>query len=211
MRRHRRRQRGKRAERQEIAGFQLLARRGHDGQVEMAVGDGPPMTGHVLHDGQHAACHQALGHRRAQHRHALRRRRVGTVADDAMTVGSRHIEQGSAVGVDADSTQLGSCQPRRGARRPRCLLHIASVGLAIGCGRRQGAPMRRPQPLHPPALLVDEDQDFLADGGVHGIGQAPQLVGIGSIAGKQDDAARARVAQKSCLAPGQARCLPVQR
>ena len=62
--------------------------------------------------------------------------------------------------------------------------------------------MRRPQPLHPPALLVDEDQDFLANGGVHGIGQAPQLVGIGGIAGKQDDTARAHVAQQSRLGRG---------
>ena len=62
--------------------------------------------------------------------------------------------------------------------------------------------MRRPQSLHPPALLVDEDQDLLTNGGVHGIGQAPQLLGIGSIAGKQDDTARTHIAQQSGLGRG---------
>ena len=59
--------------------------------------------------------------------------------------------------------------------------------------------MRRPQALHAAALLVDEDEDLLADGSVRGIGQAAQLVGVGSVAGKQDDAAGACLAQQRRL------------
>ena len=59
--------------------------------------------------------------------------------------------------------------------------------------------MRGPQALHSAALLVDEDEDLFADGGVRGIGQAAQLLGVGSIAGKQDDAAGSRLAQQRRL------------
>src|SRR5262249_57006691 len=83
------------------------------------------------------------------------------------------------------------CPPRI----PRESPHVSSGG-------RQCTPLRRPQPLHAPSLLVDEDENLFAYCGARRLCQTAQLVGIDRIARKQDDPTGPCLAQNSSLARG---------
>ena len=55
------------------------------------------------------------------------------------------------------SMQIGRDQPRAEPRRREPGLRIAVVDPAIGRAGRIGRPVRRPEALHPAALLIDQD------------------------------------------------------
>ena len=72
-----------------------------------------------------------------------------------------------------------SCAATRAASRAasRPLPLVLGIERAEGAGRRQGAPMRRPQALHAPAFLVDQDQHvLLAQRVAEVVGQAAHLI-----------------------------------
>lgn len=105
------------------------------------------------------------------------------------------IGERRAVHVDADLVQLGRdqpvAQPLRAQRIERAL-HLVE--------RRQvGVPMRRPHPLHPAALLVDQDRRLAAQRLAKIGGQAAQLIGRLDVAGEEDEAPRVGVAEERRL------------
>jgi hypothetical protein len=123
----------------------------------MAVDAGASVTGHVLEHRQDAAAAQPLGDGCADGGDFRRALAVGTIADDR--VGSRQGEVGErhAVDIDADRGEIRRDQPRAEPRRRQPELRRAVVQSAIDrAGRIILRPMRRPQPLHPPAFLVDQ-------------------------------------------------------
>ena len=60
------------------------------------------------------------------------------------------------------SVEIGRDQPgaEPGRRKPR--VRVAVVDPAIGRAGRIGRPVRRPEALHPAALLVDQDRRIAA-------------------------------------------------
>ncbi len=193
---HRHRQVGERPEGHEI----LCLQRGEIGldnrQAVVAVAGRAAVAGNVLHHGQHAAGHQPVGHRAADLGHRRRRGAVGAVADDVVGAGYRNVEHRRAIDVDADILEVVRHQPgaepgERG-RRP--------VEARVGPARRVGRPVRRAHPLHPAALLVDQDRrvgpaDRVAERG----GQRAHLVGRADVALEQDEAPGPHVPEEGGL------------
>ena len=85
----------------------------HHRQIQVAVLGRPPVSGHMLDHGQHAARHVALGDGASEIAHLAGLRAVGAIADDVVAAGHRHVEHRRAVGVDADGAQVGRGQSGR--------------------------------------------------------------------------------------------------
>ena len=88
---------------------------------------------------------------------------IGAVADDVVAAGRRHVEHRRAVGVDAGGAQLRRRQLGGEPRRAAGLGGIVGIEPPVGGRGGQLAPVRRPEPPHAPALLVDEHEDVGAD------------------------------------------------
>ena len=125
----------------------------------MAVGRGPSMAGNVLQDRQHAALLQPFGDGAGDRRDLARLGAIGPVADHGIGAGDRHVRQRQAVDIDAEIDQVGRDQRGRSSRaavRPSCGIDV--VERAEHRAGRIDRPVRRPQPLHPAAFLVDQDR-----------------------------------------------------
>ncbi len=119
----------------------------------MAVDPGAAVARDVLEDRQHAAGEQPLAHRPAEASDAVGLGAIGAVADHRIGAGAGQVEHRQAVDGDAEPSQIVGDQA--GAEPGRL------GGVRIGQRgdprrRRIAAPMRRPQPRHPAAFLVDQ-------------------------------------------------------
>ena len=98
--------------------------------------------------------------------------------------------------------QLRSGQPGCQARAAARLLGVTRVEPAVGGRRRQLPPVRRPQPLHAAALLVDQHQDVGADGSALPSDETADLLGRRNVAREQDDRRTAARARSTAASPG---------
>jgi len=185
---HRHRHVGKRLERREVHGLQLVQRGLDHWQVHVAVDPGPAVTRQVLDHRQDAAVHQALAGGAAQFGDLVRRDGIGPVADHVMGPGLGHVEHGQAVHGDPDGGEVMGHEPRAETR------HVGPLLLrqqAVGSARRIAPPMGRAEPLDATAFLIDQHGRIgAADAGAQGLGQPPDLVGRIDIALEQDEAPR---------------------
>jgi len=109
---HSKRRMAKRPERSKIK-FIKFRRRGIDArQRKMAIGRRPPMTRHMLDDGQHAAGKTAIYDRSSQGDHRLGIGTIGTVADNLMGAFLRHIEHGHGVNRNSQRVEFLGDQSR---------------------------------------------------------------------------------------------------
>ena len=123
----------------------------------MTVRRRPTMAGDMLEHRQNAAGHQAVGHGCGDGGDLGGIGAIGTVADHIVRSCRRHVRQWQAVDVDAERGKISRDQPRAEPGRPQPFRLVAIEKRAIGRARRIDRPMRRPQPLHPSAFLVDQD------------------------------------------------------
>ena len=126
----------------------------------MAVGAGAAMAGNMLHDGQHAAGKQAVRRRTPDVRDPRRLAAVSAIADDLMRAGLRRVEHGEAIDGDPHLAQIMRHETRAQKGETRRSLQIRAEAF-IGCGARIGSPMRRREPLHAAALLIDENGEAI--------------------------------------------------
>ena len=103
---------------------------------------------------------------------------IGAVADHRIGARDRHVGERQAIDVDADAVEIAGDQPRAqaGGRKPACA--IAFVERAVGRAGRIGRPVRRAEPLHPAALLVDQDRRIGRHRRAEIVHQAANLLGI---------------------------------
>ena len=202
---HRHRHVGQHAEGREIDVGQFADRGIDDRKVLVAVGHGPAVAGDMLDDGQHAAGDQALGGGPAERRDFLDGLAVGAVADDVVGALLRHVEDWHAIDVDAEVQQVMGDQP--GAKPGDFPADQRIVGRqrAVGAAGRILGPVRRAEPLHPAALLIDEDRRMPADRLAQGRGQGPDLRRALDVALEQDEAPGPGVAEKGDLVLRQGR------
>ncbi len=78
----------------------------------MAVDPGPPMSGNVLDDREHAALEQPLAHRSGKPRDATRLGSVGPVADHRIRPGNRDVEHRQTIDRNAELFEVVGNQPR---------------------------------------------------------------------------------------------------
>ncbi len=199
MGRHRQRHVRQGLERREIPTVEGREIRMHHRQVVVAVGKGPAVARHVFDHRQHAPGQHAFGRGPAELGHCRRIVRIGPVADDVVGTGHRHVQHRQAVHVDPDRLQVMRHQPRAQpdqlARRQR-VIHCLQIGLA----RRIFRPVRRPHPLHPAALLVDQDRGTgVADAVAQRVSQGPHLLRTVDIAPEQDEAPRPRPGEEGAF------------
>ena len=115
-----------------------------------------PWPGTCFMIGRTTGVQHTLGGGTAEHRHGERVPRVGAVADHVVRALDRHVEHRQAVDIDADGPEVLADEPSREPDRGGAGFEILDRGEA----RRGGilAPVRRPEPLHAAALLIDEDE-----------------------------------------------------
>jgi hypothetical protein len=130
----------------------------------------------------------------------------GAVADDGVGAGDGEIEDGRAIGIDAEIAQVA------GDKAGGCFGGGAGT-VAVACfvagGVRGGGGQRaaewRAEALHAAAFLVDEDKRFVStDGFARVRDEAADLVVGLAIAGEQDDAERARCGEEALFRVRQA-------
>ena len=102
------------------------------------------MSGDMLDHGDDAAGDEALANGLSQVDHLLDAAPVGAVADDVVGAFDRHIENRSAVRIDAEFGEIGSQETRCLERRHHRRRMIPRVERAVGGGGRQRAAQRRP-------------------------------------------------------------------
>ena len=84
---------------------------------------------------------------------------VGAVADHRVRPGNRQVEHRQAIDGDAEPVEVVGDQPRAEPGR-----HLGAAGPATSRwrGRRDRGAIRRPEPGHPAALLVDQHRRIAA-------------------------------------------------
>jgi hypothetical protein len=192
--------------RQQI-GFDVAARPRVDHLRQVRVGRHRAVPRKMLAAGRHAsvchAGHEGPGQRRRGVRVGMKRPRSDDFAHSIVEIEHRREAE-----IDAERHQLGRHHEAARPRQRQAPLRVGVVGPPVGGGRRQ----RReagPQALHPPALLVDRDQQARLAQGMDVDTQGLQLRGILEIALEQDDAADGRLQQQFAVGrreprPGQA-------
>ena len=138
----------------------------------------PAMAGQMLHDWNDSAGEQPVGLGAAQRHDRLHGRRKGAITDHAVRARGWNVEYRCAIDVDAERREIGrqqaAIEPAGHHRRRR----IAGVELTEDRGGRRQAPVRRPQPLHAPAFLVDQHRRVVATHRVaHRLHETAYLVG----------------------------------
>ena len=125
--------------------------------------------------------------------------RIGAIADDVMAARDRHVEHRHAVDRNPNVGEIAGNQARRKPHKPALLVESGGNVLEA-CGRGIGPPMRRPEPLHAAAFLIDQDFDVgPAECRANIVGQGAKLRRIVDIAFEENDAIGLLIAQKSAL------------
>ena len=102
----------------------------------VAVDLGAAVAGNVLHHRQHAAIHEARRVGPGQGHDLLDVQAVGAVADDIMGALLGHVENGQAIGGDADVHEILGHEAAGMARGAECGQRIFRIELAEGAGGR---------------------------------------------------------------------------
>ena len=158
------------------------------------------MAGHVLDHRHDAFGQKPLGGGAAQRRHGFGPVGIGAVADHGVGLGEGDVEDGQAIDVTADRRHVGRQQARIEQGRFQPVLGVAGIELAQQARRRRLAPVRRPQPRHPAAFLVDQHRRLGArHRGAQLLDQPVGALGRVDVAGKQDEAQRIGVAEEGAL------------
>ena len=190
-----------RPERHKVAGAERLERRLDPRQHRVAVGSRPAVSRHVL-DGRHdAACAQAVRDRASQPDHRVRIGAERTIADDRAGFDEAEVQHRNAVDRDPERIQVRRHQSG------------AQPGRALACGpidlgqrtekRRRGrhAPVRRAEPGHPAALLIDQHRRVgPPDSIAQRSDQGPHLFRALAVALEQDEASRIGVRHEAVFA-----------
>ena len=155
---HRHRQVRERLERRKIGPHQLIPRRINGRQTAMGIRGRPTVTGNVLEDRQHAAVRQSVGNRPRDGRHLGRLGSVGAIADHRIRPGHRHVGERQAIHGNAELGQIRGDQTGAEPGRPQPKGRIEVVEGTKHRTGRIDRPVRRAEPLHPAALLIDQDR-----------------------------------------------------
>jgi len=151
---HRPRHVRERAKRREVGNIQFGPSDGHSRQCVVGIHLCATMAGNVLDHRQHTALDQPLAGDFTQSRDLGRVCRIGAVADHGIGARLGHVEHGQAIDGYAERRKIIGDQASH-------QMHGFARALAAqrGQGRRRGigAPMRRLQPCHAAALLIDQD------------------------------------------------------
>mgnify|MGYP001586967502 CR=1 FL=1 len=132
-------------------------------QSGVAVGGGAAMARQVLEDRQDAAGQQPLGDGFGDVGDFGNVGTIGPVPDHRVAAGNRNIRDRQAVDVDAERMQIGRDQASGKSGGGDTGGGNTVIKLAVARSRRIGRPMRRPEPLHPAALLVHQHGRFPAN------------------------------------------------
>ena len=136
-------------------------------------------------------------HRRGR-RSPDRRRTTGTSAS-----GRQSTSMPSAREIGGDQSRA---EPRR---RKACRLDRGRTA-AIGFARRIVRPMRRPQPLHAAALLIDQHRRVISDGRAKFRDETAHFIGRSNITREKNEPPRLRVAQERALLAARAKFRQLQ-
>src|SRR5204863_7020678 len=101
-----------------------------------------------------------------------------------------------AVHIDPNRAQVVRDQACAEPCSPQPGLRISLVERAVMRARRILWPMRGAEPLHAPALLVDQDRGVAPDRLAHVVGERPELIRRLNIALEDDETKRVRVAEE---------------
>ncbi len=154
----------------------------------MAVDAGAAMAGYVLDDRQDGAVEQPRTHGAGEARDPFRIASIGPVADHRIRPRHREIQHRQAINGDPEPRQVVGDQPsaEAGRRRRRRVRQRGQTR-----GRWVAAPVRRAQPRHPAAFLVDQDRRVVAaDAAAQRGDQIAHLIGRAAVAAEQDEADR---------------------
>ena len=125
------------------------------------------------------------------------------VADDFMGIGLRQIEDRQAIDGDPHRRQFPAYQTGIEESRPAGVVERRFGKRGEKALWRRMAPVRRPQPRNPAALLIDQDRRIAPlDRLTQCSDQSLQLNGIGAVPGKQDKAERICFREEGLLVPG---------
>jgi len=125
----------------------------------MTVDAGAAVAGYVLDDRQDSALEQSSTYGAGEARDAFRVAPVGALADHRIRPGYREIQYRQAVHGDPELRQVVGDQASAEAGR-RLGQRVRQRGEARS--RWVAAPIRRTQPRHPAALLVDQNRCVVA-------------------------------------------------
>jgi hypothetical protein len=124
----------------------------------------------------------------------------GLVPDHRIGAGQPQVGERQAVDGDAQRLEIGGDQARAKFRGRDPGRRVLVVKLAVDGARRIGGPVRRGQPLHPPAFLIDQDRDIQAPhASPEIINDIGDLLWVIDIPLEQDQAPRIGLAEKSPL------------
>ena len=117
----------------------------------------------MLDDGEHTARDEPLRRGPAADRDLLGLRAIGAIRDHRIGAGNGNVEHGEAVDRDAERSKLMRDEAR--AKPYRCPTQQRVADPREARGRGVSRPKRRPEPLHPPAFLIDEHRRVVAPNG----------------------------------------------
>ena len=164
-----------------------------------------PWPGRCLRTGSTPPSRKPVGDRPRDRRDIVRAVAIGAIADHRVGAGDRHIGERQAVDIDAQIRQIGGDQPRTKAGGGEPGARVLGVEPSVSRARRIGRPMRRLQPLHAPAFLVDQDRSIAPDRVTQRRHERAHLIGIGDIALEENEAPRLGFGQKRALVRGELR------
>ena len=102
----------------------------------VAVDFGAAVAGNVLHHREHAAIHEARGVGPGQGHDVFDVQAVGAVADDIMGALLGHVEDGEAIGCDADVNEVLGHEAAGMARGAEGGQRVLRIEVAEGAGGR---------------------------------------------------------------------------
>jgi hypothetical protein len=113
-----------------------------------------------------------------------------------MRTGHAEIHTGHAIDIDPEIDKFRGDEPRVEDGGFSTALPIVFRDRTEACWRRSRAPMRRPQALDTPALLIDQHRRLRPTDRFSEIGyQRANLIGLGTISCKQDQSERIGAAE----------------
>ncbi len=114
--------------------------------------------------------------------------------------GNGQVEDGRAIGIDAECGEIVGQQPRDRKGGLARLIGSLRIKAPVDGSWRQRAPQRRPQALHAATFLVDQNEHLVtADRRAHGVVERHDLRMAFEVAGKKNEAGGAHVLEEVAL------------
>ena len=126
----------------------------------MGIRGGSPMPGNVLEHRQNAALLQPLRHGTPDGCDFVRPGSIGPIANDGIGARDGHIRQRQTIDRNSQARKVRRDQPGAQSGRGHAERGLDVVKHAKGRSRRIKRPVRRTEPLHPAALLVDQNRSL---------------------------------------------------